>query len=120
MVGPDFFKTVGIPMLAGRDFTRSDVIGAPKVAIVNEAFAKKFNLGAQPGRPAHGKAATRGKLDIEIIGLVKDAKYSEVKKPRAAAVASRRTGRTNASDGLVFYVATVWIAGHGAWPPSAR
>ena len=42
---------MGIPLLAGREFTRADALGAPKVAIVNEAFAKKFKLG----RDAVGK-----------------------------------------------------------------
>ncbi|MES2123332.1 MAG: ABC transporter permease [Gemmatimonadota bacterium] len=76
-VGPGYFTTVGIPLLAGRDFTRSDTKGAPLVAIVNEAFAKKFKLGANPV----GRRMDRGNdsLDIEIIGLVKDAKYSRVK-----------------------------------------
>jgi predicted permease len=77
-VGPGFFRTLGVPLLAGRDFTRADAAGAPKVAIVNEAFTRKFNLG----RGAVGKrmrAGLGGKLDIEIIGLVRDAKYSEVK-----------------------------------------
>jgi predicted permease len=77
-VGPAYFSTLGIQLLAGREFTRSDGEGAPKVAIVNEQFAKKFNLG----RDAVGKRIERGnsgKLDIEIVGLAKNAKYSEVK-----------------------------------------
>jgi predicted permease len=78
-VGPGFFHLLSIPILAGREFTASDAAGGPKVAIVNEAFAKKFNLG----RDAVGKHMSLGgdKLDIEIIGLVKDAKYSNVKLP---------------------------------------
>ncbi|MEP6591264.1 MAG: ABC transporter permease [Gemmatimonadota bacterium] len=76
-VGPGYFTTVGVPLLAGRDFTRSDTKGTPRVAIVNEAFAKKFKLGANP----IGRRMDRGNdsLDIEIVGLVRDAKYSEVK-----------------------------------------
>jgi putative ABC transport system permease protein len=77
-VGPAYFSTLGIQLLAGREFTRSDGQGAPKVAIVNEQFARKFNLG----RDAVGKRIERGnsgKLDIEIVGLVRNAKYSEVK-----------------------------------------
>ena len=75
-IGPDYFRTVGIRMLAGREFTRADREGAPKVAIVNEAFAKKFNLGSD----AVGKRISEGnKLDVEIVGLVQNAKYSEVK-----------------------------------------
>jgi len=77
MVGPGYFATVGIPVLAGREFTRYDAIGTPKVAVVNQAFAKKFKLGANPV----GKRMDQGNdsLDIEIIGLVQDAKYSDVK-----------------------------------------
>jgi predicted permease len=104
MVGPDFFNTVGMQMIAGRDFTRSDTLTSPKVAIVNEAFAKKFNLGANPigRRLSQGRA---NKLDTEIIGLVKDAKYSEIKLPVPPVLFTpyRQQERT---DGLFFYVAT--------------
>ena len=77
-VGPAYFRTLGVPLIAGRDFTRADAAAAPKVAIVNEAFAKKFNLG----RDAVGRRiGNRGeKLDTEIVGLVQNAKYSEVKR----------------------------------------
>ena len=47
-VGPGYFRTMGIPLMAGREFTRADAAGAPKVGIVNQAFAKKFNLGDNP------------------------------------------------------------------------
>ncbi len=79
-VGPAYFSTLGMTVLAGREFTRSDVAGAPKVAIVNEAFAKKFNLG----RGAVGRRMNREgpdkPLDMEIVGLVANAKYSDVKR----------------------------------------
>jgi predicted permease len=80
LVGPDYFRVLGIPLLAGREFRRSDALGSPRVALVNEAFAKKFSLG----RDAVGKRIAVGRrnqeLNIEIIGLVKNAKYSEVKQ----------------------------------------
>jgi predicted permease len=79
-VSPGFFQTLGVTVLAGRDFTRADALESGKVVIVNETFAKKFNLGrdAVGKRMAQslGRAAT---LDMEIVGLVADAKYSEVK-----------------------------------------
>jgi predicted permease len=80
-VGPGYFRTTGVPMRAGREFTAADVLGGPKVAIVNEAFVKKFNLG----NDAVGKFMAQGtgnavKLDVEIVGVVKNAKYSEVKQ----------------------------------------
>ena len=77
-VGPGYFRTLGIAMVAGREFTRADGLTAPKVAIVNEAFARKFKLGPD----AVGKRIGTGEgnaLDIEIVGLVRDAKYNEVK-----------------------------------------
>jgi predicted permease len=81
MVSPGYFGTVGIRMLAGRDFTRGDIEGGPKVAIVNEAFARKFKLtGHEVGSRMTTETSANAKLDIEIVGLVKDAKYSEVKR----------------------------------------
>jgi len=80
-VGPGFFRTMSIPLRAGREFTDADRIGSPKVAIVNEAFAKKFNLGrgAVGKRMAH-RTSDDHKLDIEIVGLAQDAAYSNVKE----------------------------------------
>jgi predicted permease len=76
-IGAGYFSTLGVPLIAGREFTRSDAIDAPKVAIVNQAFARKFNLGANPvGRRMDDGSK---KLDIEIVGLTRDARYSQVK-----------------------------------------
>jgi len=79
-VGPGYFKTMGIALMAGREFTRADVFGAPKVAIVNQAFAKKFNLGDNPIGKRIGQSGNNAKPDIEIVGFVQDAKYSDVKR----------------------------------------
>ena len=80
-VGPGYLRTIGTPLIAGREFTRADGLGAPKVAIVNETFAKKFKLG----RDAVGKRMKRSgspgtELDIEIVGLARDSKYNNVKR----------------------------------------
>ena len=76
-VGPGYLRTAGIQLLTGREFVPADILGAPRVAIVNETFARKFNLG----RDAVGKRMSTGgdALDIEIVGMARDAKYSEVK-----------------------------------------
>ncbi|HEX7090132.1 MAG TPA: ABC transporter permease [Longimicrobiales bacterium] len=79
-VGPGFFRTLGIPLIAGREFDEGDVAGAEKVAIVNEAFAEKFGLGrGAVGAFMSDRGAGDPELDVRIVGLVQDAKYSEVK-----------------------------------------
>jgi predicted permease len=77
-ISADFFRVMGIPMLSGREFTRADALGRPKVAIVNEAFARKLQLG----RDAVGKHMSQGAdaLDMEIVGLVKDSRYQSAKQ----------------------------------------
>lgn len=79
-VGPGYFKTMGIPLMSGREFTRADMFGAPKVAVVNQAFATKFNLGTNPIGKRFGLGGPNAKPDIEIVGFVQDAKYSDVKR----------------------------------------
>ncbi len=82
-VGPHYFSTLGIPLLGGREFDEADVVGAPKVAVVNEAFARKFGLDP---RQAVGKWMSQNRragadeLDIQIVGVVQDAKYNDVKQ----------------------------------------
>ncbi len=81
IVGAGYFGGLGIPLLAGREFTKADIYGAPKVAVVNEAFTRKFGLD---GREAVGKWMSWNSrttdLDMQIVGLIGDAKYSEVKQ----------------------------------------
>ena len=78
-ISPGYFRTLGVPLLAGRDFTRADTLDAPKVAIVNEAFTRKFRLGRDVVGKRMSRSRGNGPLDIEIVGLVRDAKYSQVK-----------------------------------------
>jgi predicted permease len=103
-VGPGYFKALGVPVLSGREFTASDRIGTPKVAIVNESFAKKFKLG----RDAVGKhmAESGAKInDIEIVGLVKDAKYNNV-KDEIPPLYYLPSAQDSTNGGLNFYVRT--------------
>jgi predicted permease len=81
LVGPGYFSTMGIPLLAGREFTDSDAEGAPTVAVVNEAFTRKFGLDGRSavGRFMSNDGGDDDELDIEIVGLVQDAAYSQVK-----------------------------------------
>jgi putative ABC transport system permease protein len=104
-VGTGFFATVDIPLLAGRDFTEADSLDRPLVAIVNEAFAKRFGLGADPvGRRLSFES--RDSLDVEIVGLVRDAAYSGVKEQFPAQVITPRRQDRGSGFGATFYVRT--------------
>lgn len=78
-VGAGYFHSFGVPLLAGREFERSDSRGSARVVIVNETFARKFKLG----RDVVGKFMTddtgRDTMDIQIVGLIPDIRYSSVK-----------------------------------------
>jgi predicted permease len=75
-VGAGYFRTLGIPIVAGREFTATDVAGSPMVAVVNAAFVKQFGLGPN----AVGKRMSRGArtLEIEIVGVAADAKHNNL------------------------------------------
>jgi predicted permease len=103
-IGPAYFETLGVPILAGREFTAADNESGADVAIVNEAFAEKFNLG----RDVVGKRMASGgddELNMEIVGFVKNAKYSQVKDdvPPLFFVPWRQAERVGF---LTFYVRT--------------
>jgi predicted permease len=81
-VGPGYFKTLEVPLLSGRDFDVRDRIGAPEVAIVNQAFARKFLDGANPVGRRLWIEASPGSPDtpFEIVGLVGDTKYEDLRE----------------------------------------
>src|SRR4029077_11154619 len=80
-VGVGYFETIGTTLIAGRDFSIRDTVAAPRVAIVNRTFARlylsqdnpvglRFALRAAPGQP---------EPPYEIIGLVPDSKYNDLR-----------------------------------------
>lgn len=75
-VAPDFFKTMEIALLAGRDFTELDNRGATRVAIINESAARKFFSGGNPIGRAMDLESNR---NIEVVGVVADAKFANVR-----------------------------------------
>jgi predicted permease len=79
-ISPDYFKTMNIPILLGRDFRMSDGRGAPKVCIVNESFARKyFKDGNAVGKHIGMGGDPGTKLDTEIIAVVRDTKYESMR-----------------------------------------
>ena len=78
-IGPDYFSTLGIPLMAGREISWQDDARAPRVAIVNETFVKKLLAGRNPLGVRFGRGAGKTvKTDIEIVGVVKDSKNATV------------------------------------------
>jgi hypothetical protein len=75
-VSPGFFDTMGIRLLEGRDFARRDLGPNASAVVVNEAFARSFF----PGQSVVGKQFDRDGDVLEIVGLVRDAKYLEIRE----------------------------------------
>jgi predicted permease len=71
-VGPGYFATLGIPVLAGREFDERDVVGAPRVALVNETTARYFFKDGNPIGRRFGVGDDP--REIEIVGVVRDGK----------------------------------------------
>jgi predicted permease len=105
-VGADYFRTMGMPLIAGREFTPADNLAAPKVAVVNEAFVRHFLPNQNPLGYHFGEGGgDKVKPNIEIVGVVKDAKYADMREapPRALYLPYRQNKR---QDSLNFYVRT--------------
>ena len=85
-VSPAFFVTLGTPVLAGRDFSTYDSGSAPKVAIVNEIFARTFFPGADPIGKTFRTATEPDypEAEYEIVGLVKNTRYFTLQAPESA------------------------------------
>jgi predicted permease len=76
-VGDHYFATVGMRIVAGRDFTTADIGSGKPIAIVNEAMVKRYFNGGD----AIGKRFGYDQADTEIIGVVRDARVNTVREP---------------------------------------
>jgi putative ABC transport system permease protein len=79
-VSPDFFRTVEMPLISGSGFERNGAGDRQHVAIVNERFVERFGLDASAALGKRITTGTDGPVDAQIVGIVRDAKYSEVKR----------------------------------------
>jgi predicted permease len=78
---PGFFRTLGVPLLAGRDFAPHDTEASPRVAIVNEAFARYFLRGrAVVGARFGFGSGPQASREIEIVGMVRDAAFGGLRE----------------------------------------
>jgi predicted permease len=76
VAGPDFFRTLGVPVLAGRDFVDSDTATSPHVGIINQQFADRFLPNQNP--LGHIIGPDNGRYQMTIVGVVKDHKYRSI------------------------------------------
>ncbi|HMC62002.1 MAG TPA: FtsX-like permease family protein, partial [Candidatus Solibacter sp.] len=80
-VSDGYFATIGTLLIAGRDFNGHDTLASPAVAIVNQTMVKKYFRGANPvGRRFRIRAGDTLGDPIEIVGVVKDAKYNDFRQ----------------------------------------
>jgi predicted permease len=82
-VSPGYFRALGIPLIAGREFTPADTAQSPKVTIINQAFADRFFRGRNPLglhiTPGSGNVTP----DIEVVGVVRNFKHSSVREQKS-------------------------------------
>jgi putative ABC transport system permease protein len=114
-ISPGYFETMGIPVIAGRDFTTSDSPTSPKVAIVNQTFVRKFLGGtthpmggqirvwAPPGKPARY---------YEVVGLVKDSVYEDMHAPMVPVM---YFARAQTDEPQLFTGASVMVRSRGGF-----
>jgi predicted permease len=89
-VSPGFFRTLGIPLLAGREFTERDARVVPlpegwpyRLAVVNQSFVERYFKGANPIGRHVGIGENPGTpMPIEIVGVVKDSKHFAIRQDR--------------------------------------
>jgi predicted permease len=105
LIGSGYFDALGVPLLAGRAFTDSDDGGSPPVVIVNQAFARKFNLESPLGnRVGPGQQATS--FPLEIVGVVADTKHTGVKGDAPAIVYGPHRQNAGGVESMFYYVRT--------------
>jgi predicted permease len=101
-VGTDFLTTMGIPLVMGRDLSAHDDENAPKVALINQTMARKYWRDQNP----IGKHFTMGKLDLEVVGVVQDLKYTSLRREIAPVVYHPFVQNANSMPHMHFEVRT--------------
>jgi predicted permease len=89
-ISPDHFRTMGISLVLGREFTARDAEGAPLVAIVNETFARYYFGSENPIGRRFGWRALENPGAIEIVGVVRDSRHGSMREGTTDENAMRR------------------------------
>ena len=80
-ISPHYFSTVGTRLRRGRDVAVSDTASTPRIVVVNEALARQFFSGLDPIGHRITIGRTAGRRNLEIVGVVEDAKYRTLQEP---------------------------------------
>jgi predicted permease len=113
-VGPGYFATLGIPLLAGREIAATDAAAGPKVALINRTMARRYFADRNPIglRFAFG-AGDRVRPDIEIIGVVGDSKHTTVRQGEHAFVYMPYAQNPRLGDATFYVRSTLPVAALG-------
>ena len=104
-VGPNYFSTMGIPLLRGREFTDADTATGRKVAIINQKMAERFFAGREAIGMHFGFGGGNGvHPDIEIVGIVADSKHTNVRENTRPLFVYLPYAQDKNSSELTFYV----------------
>jgi macrolide transport system ATP-binding/permease protein len=101
-VGPGFFSTMGIPLAMGREIGERDAANSEKVAVVNEVFAKNYFGTENP----LGRQIGIGKIEFEIVGVAKTARYDSLKRDIPPVVYTAYTQRGRPMGQVVYELRT--------------
>jgi putative ABC transport system permease protein len=101
---PGFFATTGSGLVAGREFNDGDVLGAQPVVIINETIARRFFAGRDPIGQRMGFHG--GRRALQVIGVARDVKQTNLRKPQAGTVYLARAQRRNDEDRMIYAMRT--------------
>ena len=86
IVGPEYLNVMRMPLLLGRELTAHDAEGTRKVAVINETMARRYFPGGSPLGRTFSTSDDPQWHDVEVVGVVKDAKYMELEEEQKPAV----------------------------------
>ncbi len=112
-----YFETMGTPVALGREFTARDTANAPRVAIVNQAFAQRYLPAENPLGQRLTVSSHPRPLEFEVVGVVKDAIYETLRAaapPTVYCPVMQREGVSNAGFGVVFEAHAAGLLAHAA------
>jgi predicted permease len=105
-VSSGYLNAMGIPLLVGRDFDLRDSVSSPRVAIVNQSFARQLGLGENPvgSHFRRENTPTEPEIAVEVIGLVRDTKYIDLRedfRPTVFLCTDQNTGSRTGAEFVI-------------------